>query len=82
MKLNARFLGHNISTFLTYIWSRMYEGMDVGVFDFIYIKAEVLPWFMLAQVRKISLSILHFFRIQLYVHLFAFVFALSTDIST
>jgi len=49
MKLNARFLGHNISTFLTYIWSRMYEGMDVGVFDFIYIKAEVLPWFMLAQ---------------------------------
>jgi len=64
MKLNARFLGHNISTFLTYIWSRMYEGMDVGVFDFIYIKAEVLPWFMLAQVRTISVisvKTLHFF---------------------
>ena len=54
MKLNSRFLGHNISTFLTYIWSRMYEGMDVGVFDFIHIKAEVLPWFMLAQVRTIK----------------------------
>ena len=54
MKLNARFLGHNISTFLTYIWSRMYEGVDVGVFDFIHIKAEVLPWFMLAQVRNVN----------------------------
>jgi len=49
MKMNARFLGHNLSTFLVYIWSRSFEGLDVGVFDFINIKAELLPWFLLAQ---------------------------------
>ncbi len=54
MKMSPRFLGHNLSTFLVYIWSRMFEGVDVGVFDFIHIKAELLPWFLLAQVRKIS----------------------------
>jgi lipid-A-disaccharide synthase-like uncharacterized protein len=88
MKLNSRFLGHNISTFLTYIWSRMYEGMDVGVFDFIHIKAEVLPWFMLAQVRTIKSKSLHynkhimaklknfsiFFQIQYISHSYLFCF--------
>lgn len=49
MKMSPRFLGHNLSTFLVYIWSRMFEGVDVGVFDFIHIKAELLPWFLLAQ---------------------------------
>jgi len=49
LKMSPRFLGHNLSTFLVYIWSRMFEGVDVGVFDFIHIKAEVLPWFLLAQ---------------------------------
>jgi len=49
MKMSPRFLGHNLSTFLVYIWSRMFEGIDVGVFDFIHIKAELLPWFLLAQ---------------------------------
>lgn len=49
MKLSPRFLGHNLSTFLVYIWSRMFEGVDVGVFEFIHIKAELLPWFLLAQ---------------------------------
>lgn len=49
MKMSPRFLGHNFSTFLVYIWSRMFEGVDVGVFDFIHIKAELLPWFLLAQ---------------------------------
>ena len=53
MKMSPRFLGHNLSTFLVYIWSRMFEGVDVGVFDFIHIKAELLPWFLLAQVRQI-----------------------------
>ena len=52
MKMSPRFLGHNLSTFLVYIWSRMFEGVDVGVFDFIHIKAELLPWFLLAQVRQ------------------------------
>mmetsp|Transcript_19194 Transcript_19194/g.53477 ORF Transcript_19194/g.53477 Transcript_19194/m.53477 type:complete len:344 (+) Transcript_19194:537-1568(+) len=49
MKMSPRFLGHNLSTFLVYIWSRMFEGVDVGVFEFIHIKAELLPWFLLAQ---------------------------------
>ena len=52
MKMSPRFLGHNLSTFLVYIWSRMFEGVDVGVFEFIHIKAELLPWFLLAQVRQ------------------------------
>lgn len=49
MKMSPRFLGHNLSTFLVYIWSRMFEGVDVGVFEVIHIKAELLPWFLLAQ---------------------------------
>jgi len=49
MNMSPRFLGHNLSTFLVYIWSRMFEGVDVGVFEFIHIKAELLPWFLLAQ---------------------------------
>jgi len=49
MKMSPRFLGHNLSTFLVYIWSRMFEGVEVGVFEFIHIKAELLPWFLLAQ---------------------------------
>lgn len=49
MKMSPRFLGHNLSTFFVYIWSRMFEGVDVGVFDVIQIKAEILPWFLLAQ---------------------------------
>jgi len=53
MKMSPRFLGHNLSTFLVYIWSRMFEGVDVGVFEFIHIKAELLPWFLLAQVRMV-----------------------------
>ena len=53
MGLSPRFLGHNLSTFLVYVWSRMFEGLEVGVFDFIQIKAEMLPWFMVAQVRHI-----------------------------
>lgn len=51
MKLSPRFLGHNLSTFLVYIWSRMFEGAEVGIFNVITIKAELLPWFMVAQVR-------------------------------
>ena len=54
MKLSPRFLGHNFSTFLSYIWSRMFEGVDVAVFEVITIKAETLPWFMLAQVRHVT----------------------------
>ena len=51
LKLNARFLGHNLSTFLVYMWSRYHEGMEVKLFDLYSTRAELLPWFFLAQVR-------------------------------
>ena len=47
--LNARFLGHNLSCFLVYIWARTYEGQEVAVLEFFNIKAELLPWFFAAQ---------------------------------
>lgn len=49
MKMSPRFLGHNLSTFLVYIWSRMFEGVEISVFEVVKIKAELLPWFLLAQ---------------------------------
>ncbi len=53
LKLNARFLGHNLSTFLVYMWSRYHEGMEVKLFDLYSTRAELLPWFFLAQVRSL-----------------------------
>lgn len=50
MGLNGRFLGHNISTYLVYIWSRYHEGAVVSMFDLFTTRAELLPWFFLAQV--------------------------------
>lgn len=47
--LNSRFLGHNLSCFLVYIWARTYEGQEVNVLEFFNIKAELLPWFFAAQ---------------------------------
>ena len=40
---NARFLGHNLSCFLVYIWARTYEGQEVAVMEFFTIRAELLP---------------------------------------
>lgn len=48
-KLSPRFLGHNLSTFLVYIWSRYHEGMEVNMFELFNTRAEMLPWFFLAQ---------------------------------
>lgn len=48
-KLSPKFLGHNLSTFLVYIWSRYHEGLDVNMFELFNTKAELLPWFFLAQ---------------------------------
>ena len=39
--LSTKFLGHNLSTFLVYIWARMFEGTDVNVMDLFLLKAEV-----------------------------------------
>ena len=49
LKLSPRFLGHNLSTFLVYIWSRYHEGIEVNMFELFNTKAELLPWFFLAQ---------------------------------
>ncbi|KAJ1446416.1 Der1-like family-domain-containing protein [Pelagophyceae sp. CCMP2097] len=47
--MSSRLLGHNLSCFLMYIWSRTYEGQEVNVLEFFAIKAELLPWFFVAQ---------------------------------
>lgn len=49
LKLSPGFLGHNLSTFLVYIWSRYHEGIQVSMFDLFTARAETLPWFFLAQ---------------------------------
>lgn len=50
LKLSPRFLGHNLSTFLVYVWSRYHEGLEVNMFELFNTRAELLPWFFLAQV--------------------------------
>mmetsp|Transcript_22408 Transcript_22408/g.27857 ORF Transcript_22408/g.27857 Transcript_22408/m.27857 type:complete len:176 (+) Transcript_22408:579-1106(+) len=47
--MNSRFLAHNLSCYLVYIWARSYEGQEVNVLEFFAIKAELLPWFFAAQ---------------------------------
>ena len=47
--LSVQYLGHNLSTFLVYIWARTFEGTDVNVMDLFNLKAEILPWFFCAQ---------------------------------
>jgi len=47
--MNSRFLGHNLSCFLVYIWARTFEGQEVSVMEFFNIKAELLPWYFAAQ---------------------------------
>jgi len=46
---NTKFLGHNLSTYLVYIWARVFEGTDVNVMDLFLLRAELLPWFFCAQ---------------------------------
>lgn len=49
LNLSPRFLGHNLSTFLVYIWARYHEGLEVNLFELFNTRAELLPWFFLAQ---------------------------------
>lgn len=42
-------LGHNLSMFYAYVWSRVFEGTDVNLFGLITIKAETMPLFFCAQ---------------------------------
>ena len=44
-----QWLGHNLSCFLVYIWSRLYEGADVDVMGLFHLPAHLLPWFLVAQ---------------------------------
>lgn len=47
--ISMKYLGHNLATFLVYIWSRVFEGSDVNFMDFIVLKSEMLPWVFCAQ---------------------------------
>lgn len=47
--LSSKFLGHNLSTYLVYIWARLFEGTEVNVMDLFFLKAEILPWFFCVQ---------------------------------
>lgn len=49
LNMSPKFLGHNLSTYLVYIWSRYHEGLEVNMFELFNTKAELLPWFFLAQ---------------------------------
>jgi Derlin-2/3 len=50
MRADVRFLGHNLSTFLVYVWSRTHEGAQVSMFSLFNTRAELLPWFFIGQV--------------------------------
>jgi hypothetical protein len=61
--LSPKFLGHNLSTYLVYIWARVFEGMDVNVMDLFNLKAEyvfcytiVLPSFLVCDVSYLSIA--------------------------
>eukprot|EP00600_Ochromonadales_sp_CCMP1393_P007263 CAMPEP_0174973170 /NCGR_PEP_ID=MMETSP0004_2-20121128/11068_1 /TAXON_ID=420556 /ORGANISM="Ochromonas sp., Strain CCMP1393" /LENGTH=287 /DNA_ID=CAMNT_0016223539 /DNA_START=178 /DNA_END=1041 /DNA_ORIENTATION=- len=47
--ISMKFLGHNLATYLVYIWSRVFEGSDVNFMDLLTLKSEMLPWFFCAQ---------------------------------
>ncbi|GKY94717.1 hypothetical protein MPSEU_000437200 [Mayamaea pseudoterrestris] len=49
LKLSPQFLGHNLSTYLVYIWARQHEGLQVSMFDLFTARAELLPWIFLGQ---------------------------------
>jgi len=49
LNIPPNYLGHNLSTFLVYVWSRYHEGMEVNMFELFNSRAEMLPWLFLAQ---------------------------------
>ena len=51
---STKFLGHNLSTYLVYIWARVFEGSEVNFMDFFTLKAELLPWFFCAQAMLVD----------------------------
>ena len=55
--ISMKFLGHNLATFLVYIWSRVFEGLDVNFMDIINLRAEMIPWFFCAQTYLLEKEI-------------------------
>jgi hypothetical protein len=47
--LPMTFLGHNLGAYLLYIWSKLFEGMDVNFMDLFVLKSELLPYFFCLQ---------------------------------
>lgn len=43
--LPNQMLGHNLASYMVYIWSRIYEGMSINMMDMFMVKAELMPWF-------------------------------------
>lgn len=54
MGVNPRYLGHNLSTFLVYVWARYHEGMEVNLMELFNLRAELLPWFFLGQTALLE----------------------------
>jgi Derlin-2/3 len=52
--ISTQFLGHNLSTYLVYIWSKMFEGMSVNMMGLVTLSAEMLPWFFCAQTLVVD----------------------------
>ena len=55
--ISTRFLGHNLATYLVYIWSRVFEGTDVNFMDLFTLKSELLPWFFSVQTLLLEREI-------------------------
>mmetsp|Transcript_673 Transcript_673/g.1156 ORF Transcript_673/g.1156 Transcript_673/m.1156 type:complete len:331 (+) Transcript_673:1633-2625(+) len=55
--ISMKFLGHNLATYLVYIWSRVFEGVDVNFMDLINLKAEMIPWFFCVQTYLLEREI-------------------------
>jgi len=54
MGISPLYLGHNVSTFLVYVWSRYHEGLEVNMMELFNTRAELLPWFFLAQTALLE----------------------------
>jgi Derlin-2/3 len=66
--LSSAFLGHSLSCYLVYVWSRTYEGADVNVLDMFTLRAELLPWFFVIQVGWSSCDLLFISFFAMSVH--------------
>jgi Derlin-2/3 len=47
--ISPTFIGHNIATYLVYLWSRANEGTSINMMDLFVVQAEFIPWFFCLQ---------------------------------